>query len=57
MPLRSDPYSGFVFPGRYENLVAPQLHEDKMEWIRSSYNTFFARVREFDSLKRRGEYN
>jgi hypothetical protein len=46
-----------VFPGRYENLVAPQLHEDKMEWIRSSYNTFFARVREFDSLKRRGEYN
>ena len=46
-----------VFPRRYENLVAPQLHEEKMDWIRSSYDTFLARVREFDSLKKPAQYN
>jgi hypothetical protein len=46
-----------VFPGRYENLVPPQLHEEKMDWIRSSYDTFLEHVREFDALKKRADYN
>ncbi len=46
-----------VFPRRYENLVTPELHEDKLEWIRSSYDTFLARVREFEALKKPLSYN
>jgi hypothetical protein len=46
-----------VFPRRYENLVTPELHEDKMNWIRNSYDTFFARVREFEALKKPVNYN
>lgn len=46
-----------VYPRRSENLVAPEQHEEKMDWIRSSYDTFLARVREFDSLRKPVSYN
>ncbi|MBS2001867.1 MAG: hypothetical protein U0103_22705 [Candidatus Obscuribacterales bacterium] len=46
-----------VFPRRYENLVAPELHDEKLQWIRSSYDTFLARVREFEELRRPVNYN
>ena len=46
-----------VFPRRYENLATPELHEEKMDWIRSSYDTFLARVREIDSLRQPSQYN
>lgn len=46
-----------VYPGRYENLVTPQQHADKMDWIRSSYDTFLEHVREFESLRKRAPYN
>ncbi|MBS1956776.1 MAG: hypothetical protein JST89_21485 [Cyanobacteria bacterium SZAS-4] len=46
-----------VFPRRYENLMTPELHEEKMDWIRSSYDTFLERVREIDSLRKPAQYN
>jgi hypothetical protein len=42
-----------VFPRRYENLVPPVLHEEKMEWIRTSFEIFFKHVREIDVLTNR----
>jgi hypothetical protein len=46
-----------VFPRRYENLVTPEAHEDKMNWIRTSYDTFLERVREFEALKKPAHFN
>ncbi len=46
-----------VFPRRYENLVPPELHAEKMEWIRSSFDPFLEHVREFELLKQRSQYN
>lgn len=42
-----------VFPRRYENLVAPTMHSEKMAWIRDSFETFFKHVRELDALTNR----
>ncbi|HEY9676542.1 MAG TPA: hypothetical protein V6C76_00970 [Drouetiella sp.] len=46
-----------VFPNRYESLVAPESSADKMEWIRSSYDSFIEHVRERNVFRRHAPYN
>jgi len=35
---------------RLETLNMPQGHEERLEWVRKSYERFFEKVREIDAL-------
>jgi hypothetical protein len=35
---------------RLETLSMPQNHEERLEWVRKSYERFFEKVREIDAL-------
>ena len=39
------------FPTDAKELVPPDLHGERLEWIRASFESFFQRVRELDSLR------
>ena len=41
-----------VFPSRREELIAPSDYEQKLLWIKTSFQLFLARVREFESIRR-----
>ena len=46
-----------AFPRRYEDLVAPAVHEAKMKWIRDSFQVVLEHIRLRESLVRPGSYN
>jgi hypothetical protein len=41
-----------TFPRRYEDLNAPELHEQKMEWIRDSFMVVLEHIEERVALVR-----
>ena len=40
-----------VFSTDAKELVPPDHHSERIEWIRASFESFFQRVRELDSLR------
>jgi len=40
-----------VFPVTSKELIPPRNYEERLEWIRISYETFFLHVREKDSVR------
>jgi len=46
-----------VFPRRFQDLTPPRDHYEKMAWIRQSFEIFYERVCELDSVGHRKQYN
>lgn len=46
-----------VFPRRFQDLTPPLGHDEKMAWIRRSFETFYQCLRELDSFGNRKQYN
>lgn len=40
-----------VFPNHSRNLIAPVNYEERLDWIRKSYNSFITVVREKDEVR------
>ena len=45
------------FPRRYEDLIAPVVHEAKMAWIRSSFQVVLEHIRQREALLAVSSYN
>jgi len=39
-----------VFPKLVEELNAPEIHGDRLDWIRESYERFFEKIQEKEAL-------
>ena len=39
-----------AYDGGYHDLIVPENYEERMDWIRSSFNSFFSHVKERDAL-------
>ncbi len=37
-------------PPRLDSLNMPNSHEERLEWVKKSYERFFEKVREYDAL-------
>ena len=44
-----------IVPPRLDELHAPHTHEERLAWVKQSYERFFEKVREHDALLRLAE--
>ncbi len=44
-------------PARIDSLNAPNSREERLEWVKKSYERFFEKVREYDALLGQPELN
>lgn len=41
-----------VFPGRREELIPPRDYDEKLHWIKRSFETFLSTVRDLEAVRR-----
>lgn len=55
-PVEKDS-SALCYPRKQDSFNIPSSHEERLEWVRTSCERFFEKVREFDALVALPELN